>query len=92
MASVLVSALCVEVIPIASIARVFTMLLHSAEDMALGIPCAANELALFLACVVVEDIVAPLYLQEINEQLAKGCLGREMVHIFTINAVGMPCK
>ncbi len=48
MASVLVSALCVEVIPIASIARVFTMLLHSAEAMALGIPRAANELARLL--------------------------------------------
>jgi programmed cell death protein 4 len=66
------------------------MLLHSAEDMALGIPCAANDLALFVACVVVDDIVAPLYLEEINEQLAKGCLGREIVHIFTINAVA--CK
>lgn len=38
-------------------------------------------LALFLACVVVDDILALLYLEEINEQLTKGCLGREIVHM-----------
>lgn len=81
MASVLLSALYAEVIPIASIARAFTLLLHSAEDTALDIPCAANELALFLARAVVDDILAPLYLEEINEQLPEGCLGREIVHM-----------
>lgn len=81
MASVLVSALYAEVIPIAGIARAYAMLLQSAEDTALDIPDAANELGLFLARAVVDDILAPLYLEEISEQLVDGCLGREIVHM-----------
>lgn len=79
MASVLVSELYAEVISIASIAKAYTMLLQSAEDTALDIPDAANELSLFLARAVVDDILAPLYLEEISEQLAEGSLGREIV-------------
>lgn len=81
MASVLVSALYAEVIPIAGIARAYTLLLQSAEDTALDIPDAANELALFLARAVVDDILAPLYLEEISEQLAEGSLGKEIVRM-----------
>lgn len=81
MASVLVSELYAEVISIASIAKAYTMLLQSAEDTALDIPDAANELSLFLARAVVDDILAPLYLEEISEQLAEGSLGREIVRM-----------
>lgn len=81
MASVLVSELYAEVIPLASIARAYTLLLQSAEDTALDIPDAANELSLFLARAVVDDILAPLYLEEISEQLAEGSLGKEIVRM-----------
>ncbi|XP_024376076.1 MA3 DOMAIN-CONTAINING TRANSLATION REGULATORY FACTOR 4 [Physcomitrium patens] len=81
MASVLVSELYAEVIPLVSIARAYTLLLQSAEDTALDIPDAANELSLFLARAVVDDILPPLYLEEISEQLADGSLGKEIVRM-----------
>lgn len=80
MASLLLSALYAEVIPIAEIERGFVLLLESAEDTALDIPDAATQLALFLARAVVDDILAPLYLEEIDEQLKAGSLGTEIVH------------
>ncbi|KAJ7532356.1 hypothetical protein O6H91_13G000400 [Diphasiastrum complanatum] len=80
MASVLVSSLYAEAISIGQIAKAFTLLLESAEDTALDIPDAPNELALFLARAVVDDVLAPLYLQEIDEQLKEGSLGSEIVH------------
>ncbi|KAG6543294.1 hypothetical protein Mapa_015208 [Marchantia paleacea] len=80
MASVLLSALYAEVIPIELIIRAFVLLLESAEDTALDIPDAANELALFLARAVVDDILAPLYLDEIDEELREDTLGHEIVH------------
>ncbi|XP_024399349.1 MA3 DOMAIN-CONTAINING TRANSLATION REGULATORY FACTOR 3 [Physcomitrium patens] len=81
MASVLVSELYAEVISIASIARAYTLLLQSAEDTSLDIPDAANQLSLFLARAVVDDILAPLHLDEISEQLVEGSLGREIVRM-----------
>ncbi|XP_002964316.2 programmed cell death protein 4 [Selaginella moellendorffii] len=80
MASVLLSALYAEVIPVGQIGKAFTMLLESAEDTALDIPDAANQLAYFLDRAVVDDILPPLYLEEINEQLPEGSLGKEIVH------------
>eukprot|EP00246_Nothoceros_aenigmaticus_P013530 TRINITY_DN4718_c0_g1_i1.p1 TRINITY_DN4718_c0_g1~~TRINITY_DN4718_c0_g1_i1.p1 ORF type:complete len:725 (+),score=184.72 TRINITY_DN4718_c0_g1_i1:48-2222(+) len=80
MASALLSALYAEVIPIAQIEKGFILLLESAEDTALDIPDAANQLALFLARAVVDDVLAPLYLEEIDEELKEGSLGREIVH------------
>ncbi|CAM6114371.1 unnamed protein product [Calypogeia fissa] len=79
-ASVLLSALYAEVIPVGQIARAFVLLLESAEDTSLDIPDAANELSLFLARAVVDDILAPVYLDEIDEQLDEESLGHEIVH------------
>lgn len=45
---------------------VFFLLLESIEDIALDIHDATNELALFLARVVVDDVLAPLNLEEID--------------------------
>lgn len=81
MTSVLISALYAEVIPVEDIAKAFTLLLYSVEDTALDIPDAANELAKFLARAVVDDILAPFYLDGINEQLEQGSMGREIVHM-----------
>ncbi|KAL3677499.1 hypothetical protein R1sor_027447 [Riccia sorocarpa] len=80
MASVLLSALYAEVIPIGQVIRAFVLLLESAEDTALDIPDAANVLTMFLARAVVDDILAPIHLDEIDEELMDDTLGREIVH------------
>lgn len=80
MASVLLSSLYAEVISAEDVAKAFVLLLENADDTALDIPDAANELALFLARAVVDDILAPLDLEEINEQLKPSSLGSETVH------------
>eukprot|EP00250_Pteridium_aquilinum_P010239 c19235_g1_i1 orf=143-2299(+) len=80
MASVLLSSLYAEAISAEDVAKAFLLLLESADDTALDIPDAANELALFLARAVVDDILAPLDLEEIKEQLKPGSLGSEIVN------------
>ncbi|KAJ7290852.1 hypothetical protein O6H91_06G024600 [Diphasiastrum complanatum] len=81
MASILISSLYFEAITIDQIAKGFTLLLDSAEDTALDIPDAANQMTLFLARTVVDDVLAPLYLREIDGQLKEGSLGAEIVHM-----------
>ena len=66
MASTLLSALYTEVFPVEDIVNGFILLLESIEDIALHILDATNELALFLARAVIDDILAPLNLEEIN--------------------------
>jgi programmed cell death protein 4 len=80
MASVLLSSLYTEVITSEDVAKAFVLLLESADDTALDIPDAADELALFLARAVVDDILAPLDLEEIKAQLKEGSLGSEIVN------------
>ncbi|MCO5605027.1 hypothetical protein L7F22_059204 [Adiantum nelumboides] len=80
MSSVLLSCLFAEVITAWDVAEAFAMLLEAAEDTALDIPDAANQLSLFLARAVVDDILAPLDLNEIKEQLRPGSLGIDIVH------------
>lgn len=81
MASALLSALYTEVFPVEDIVNGFVLLLEAAEDTALDIPDAANELALFLARAVIDDILAPLNLEEINGQLKPGSIGSEIVRL-----------
>eukprot|EP01018_Ginkgo_biloba_P010374 Gb_01138 [translate_table: standard] len=81
MASVLLSALYTEVIPVEDIVNGFVLLLETAEDTALDIPDAANELGLFLARAVIDDVLAPLNLEEISSQLRPGSIGSEIVHM-----------
>eukprot|EP01018_Ginkgo_biloba_P024699 Gb_11642 [translate_table: standard] len=81
MASVLLSALYTEVIPVEDIVNGFVLLLESAEDTTLDILDAANELALFLARAVIDDILAPLNLDEISRQLSPNSRGNEIVHM-----------
>ena len=80
MTSVLLSSLYTEVITSEDVAKAFLLLLESAEDTALDIPDTANELALFLARAVVDDILAPLDLEEIKGQLKEDSLGSEIVN------------
>ncbi|CAK9172597.1 unnamed protein product [Ilex paraguariensis] len=81
MASVLLSALHIEIFSTEDIVNGFVMLLESAEDTALDILDASNELALFLARAVIDDVLAPLYLEEIGSRLAPNCSGSETVHM-----------
>lgn len=80
MASVLLSALGME-IPTVDIVNGFILLLESAEDTALDVLDASNELALFLARAVIDDVLAPLNLEEIRSKLPPNCSGSETVHM-----------
>lgn len=81
MASILLSALHIEIFSTEDIVNGFVMLLESAEDTALDILDASNELALFLARAVIDDVLAPLNLEEIGSRLPPNCSGSETVHM-----------
>jgi len=81
MASVLLSALHIEIFSTEDIVNGFFMLLESAEDTALDILDASNELALFMARAVIDDVLAPLNLEEIGSKLQPNCSGSETVHM-----------
>ncbi|XP_062116067.1 MA3 DOMAIN-CONTAINING TRANSLATION REGULATORY FACTOR 1-like [Humulus lupulus] len=81
MASVLLSALHIEIFSTEDIVNGFVMLLESAEDTALDILDASNELALFLARAVIDDVLAPLNLEEIASKLPSDCSGTETVRV-----------
>ncbi|KAJ0047781.1 hypothetical protein Pint_15607 [Pistacia integerrima] len=81
MASVLLSALHIEIFSTEDIVNGFVLLLESAEDTALDILDASNELALFLARAVIDDVLAPLNLEEIGSKLPPNCSGSETVHM-----------
>lgn len=81
MASVLLSALHIEIFSTEDIANGFVMLLESAEDTALDILDASNELALFLARAVIDDVLAPLNLEEIASRLPENCSGSETARV-----------
>ncbi|KAM7471479.1 hypothetical protein LguiA_009662 [Lonicera macranthoides] len=81
MASVLLSALHIEIFSTEDIVNGFVLLLESAEDTALDILDASNELALFLARAVIDDVLAPLNLEDIGCRLAPNCSGSETVYM-----------
>ncbi|KAK9119932.1 hypothetical protein Scep_018025 [Stephania cephalantha] len=81
MASVLLSALHTEIFSTEDIVNGFVMLLESAEDTALDILDASNELALFLARAVIDDVLVPLSLEEVTSKLQPNCSGTETVHM-----------
>ncbi|XP_023001234.1 uncharacterized protein LOC111495424 isoform X1 [Cucurbita maxima] len=81
MASVLLSVLHIEIFSTDDIVNGFVMLLESAEDTALDILDASNELALFLARAVIDDVLAPLNLEDIACRLIPNCTGSETVRM-----------
>ncbi|KGN64363.1 MA3 DOMAIN-CONTAINING TRANSLATION REGULATORY FACTOR 1 [Cucumis sativus] len=81
MASVLLSALHIEIFSTEDIVNGFVLLLESAEDTALDILDASNELALFLARAVIDDVLAPLNLEDIASRLIPNCTGSETVRM-----------
>ncbi|GAA0163670.1 translation factor [Lithospermum erythrorhizon] len=81
MASVLLSALHVEIFSSEDIVDGFVMLLESAEDTALDILDASHALSLFLARAVIDDVLAPLNLDEMASRLPPNCSGTETVRV-----------
>ncbi|XP_073280277.1 MA3 DOMAIN-CONTAINING TRANSLATION REGULATORY FACTOR 1-like isoform X1 [Primulina huaijiensis] len=79
MASVLLSVLHIEIFSTEDIINGFIMLLESAEDTALDILDASNELAFFLARAVIDDVLSPLNLEEIASRIPPNCSGSETV-------------
>lgn len=72
MASVLLSSLC---FPPDDIVSGFVMLIESADDTALDNPVVVEDLAMFLARSVVDEVIAPQQLEEIGTQ----CLGQDSI-------------
>ncbi|CAK8562930.1 unnamed protein product [Lathyrus sativus] len=81
MASVLLSALHIEIFSTEDIVNGFVLLLENAEDTTLDILDASNELALFLARAVIDDVLAPLNLDEISSRLPPKSSGSETVRM-----------
>ncbi|KAF7820351.1 programmed cell death protein 4 [Senna tora] len=65
MASVLLSSLC---FPADDVVNGFVMLIESADDTALDNPVVVEDLAMFLARSVVDEVLAPQQLEEIGTQ------------------------
>ncbi|PRQ17124.1 putative initiation factor eIF-4 gamma, MA3 [Rosa chinensis] len=81
MASVLLSALHIEIFSTEDIVNGFVLLLESAQDTELDILDASNELAFFLARAVIDDVLAPLNLEEIGSRLPPNCSSTETVQM-----------
>ncbi|KAM5571818.1 hypothetical protein ABKV19_012078 [Rosa sericea] len=81
MASVLLSALHIEIFSTEDIVDGFVLLLESAQDTELDILDASNELALFLARAVIDDVLAPQNLEEICSRLPPNCSATETVQM-----------
>ncbi|KAL8162595.1 hypothetical protein V2J09_014084 [Rumex salicifolius] len=70
MASVLLSTLC---LPANDVINGFVLLIESAEDTALDNPVVVEDLAMFLARAIVDEVLAPSHLVEIENY----CLGSD---------------
>ncbi|KAM3704072.1 hypothetical protein ACJW30_04G148800 [Castanea mollissima] len=81
MASVLLSSLHSEIFSSDDIANGFLLLLESAEDTALDILDASNELALFLARAVIDDVLVPHNLEEMSCKLPPDSSGSETLRM-----------
>ncbi|KAE8736295.1 Tetratricopeptide repeat (TPR)-containing protein [Hibiscus syriacus] len=77
--SVLLYGLHIEIFSTEDVVNGFAMLLESAEDTAFDILDAWTELALFLARVVIDDVLVPLNLDEIASKLTLNYSGSETV-------------
>jgi MA3 domain len=79
MASALLAALSLEIFSTDDIVNGFTMLLESADDTALDVLDASDELSLFLSRAVIDDVLAPLNLEEISNKLPPKSSGTETI-------------
>ena len=65
MAATLLSSLYHEIIQAAQMQKGFRNLLHSVDDLKLDVPSAEEDVALFLARAVVDDVLPPSFLQKV---------------------------
>ncbi|KAJ6399161.1 hypothetical protein OIU77_019832 [Salix suchowensis] len=79
MASVLLSSLC---FPSDDAVIGFIMLIESADDTALDNPVVVEDLAMFLARAVVDEVLAPQHLEEIGTQFSGAdSIGRKVLQM-----------
>ncbi|KAH8509132.1 hypothetical protein H0E87_011049 [Populus deltoides] len=79
MASVLLSSLC---FPSDDVVNGFIMLIESADDTALDNPVVVEDLAMFLARAVVDEVLAPRQLEEIGTQFSgPESIGRKVLQM-----------
>ncbi|MED6129599.1 MA3 DOMAIN-CONTAINING TRANSLATION REGULATORY FACTOR 2 [Stylosanthes scabra] len=79
MASVLLSSLC---FPADDVVSGFVMLIESADDTALDNPVVVEDLAMFLARAVVDEVLAPQNLEEIGSQcLSPDSIGSKVLRM-----------
>lgn len=79
MASILLSSLC---FPADDVVNGFVMLIESADDTALDIPVVVEDLAMFLARAVVDEVLAPQHLEEIGSQcLSPDSIGSKVLQM-----------
>jgi hypothetical protein len=81
MTSVLLSSLSLELFSTDDMMKGFIMLLQSADDTALDIVDAPNELARFLARAVMDEVLIPLNLDGINRKLRSNSSGSQTVQM-----------
>ena len=79
MAAVLFSSLHTDVIELEQVNKGLSKLLESADDLALDIPDAVDVLALFVARVVVDDILPPAFLTKTSKSLPEDSKGVEVI-------------
>lgn len=65
LAATLLSSLYHEIIQAAQMQKGFRNLLHSVDDLKLDVPSAEDDIALFLARAVVDDVLPPSFLQKV---------------------------
>ncbi|KAM0949099.1 putative programmed cell death protein [Dioscorea sansibarensis] len=79
MASVLLTFLC---FPPDDVVKGFFLLIESAEDTALDIPAVVEDLAMFLARAVVDEVLAPSHLEEIGSHCeTSDSIGSKVIHL-----------
>jgi hypothetical protein len=80
MSAILLSALYADVVQPDQLAKGFSKLLESVDDLALDIPDAVDILAVFLARAVVDDILSPAFLYKSLNVLPEGSQGIAVIH------------
>ena len=78
-ASLLFVALTPTTIPECALTIAFTCLLAACDDLVLDVPDAAHMLTLYMARLIVDEVVPPAFLTKVLESLKADTLGVEVV-------------
>lgn len=90
MASILLSALYVDLLSSNTISEGFMMLLESTEDLTVDIPDATDVLALFIARAVVDEILPPVFLTRARALLPEFCKGIRVLQVVEKSYLSAP--